>query len=87
MENLKWKIAGNEITFISSDKDEKSVTFSNSRIYILKFNETFAVLTINEKKRRMLWFAFEVIQHPLTVTTDLGNKLMGSWFYTLKVTI
>lgn len=51
VENLKWKIAGNEITFISLDKDEKSVTFSNSKIYILKFNETFTALTINEKEK------------------------------------
>lgn len=49
VENLKWKIAGNEITFISLDKDEKNVTFSNSKIYILKFNETFTVLTLSVK--------------------------------------
>ncbi|HEU4791780.1 MAG TPA: hypothetical protein VFS71_18995 [Flavobacterium sp.] len=49
VENLNWKIAGNEITFISLDEDPKNVTFSNSKIYILKFNETFTVLTVNEK--------------------------------------
>jgi hypothetical protein len=49
IENLKWKITGNEITFISLDKDDKNATFSNSKIYILKFNDTFTVLTLNEK--------------------------------------
>jgi hypothetical protein len=48
IENLKWQITGNEITFICLDKVE-SVTFSNSKIYILKFNETFTVLTVNKK--------------------------------------
>jgi hypothetical protein len=49
VENLNWKIVGNEITFISLDKGEKNVTFSNSKIYILKFNEAFTMLTLNEK--------------------------------------
>jgi membrane glycosyltransferase len=48
VENLKWQMAGNEITFISLVKVE-SVTFSNSKIYILKFNETFTVLKVSEK--------------------------------------
>ena len=49
VENLKWKIVDNEITFISLDIDEKNATFSNSKIYILKFNEAFTVLSVNEK--------------------------------------
>jgi hypothetical protein len=51
VENLKWKIEGNEITFISLDKNVKNATFSNSKIYILKFNEAFTVLTLNEKEK------------------------------------
>lgn len=48
VENLKWQMAGNEITFLSFEKTE-NITFSNSKIYILKFNETFTMLKITEK--------------------------------------
>lgn len=58
-ENLNWKITGNEITFLNLSRKKRSKTFSESKIYILKFNESFTELKITEKGKEkcydLLW--------------------------------
>ncbi|EKT4550808.1 hypothetical protein JE952_002465 [Flavobacterium psychrophilum] len=49
VENLKWKLTDNVITFASIEKEEKNSLFSSSKTYLLIFNATFKELSIMEQ--------------------------------------